>query len=79
MNRNQANGKWEQVQGRAKQVWGKLTDDDFTKAEGSVEKLYGITPVARLLPARRCAVVHQNNASLNHFERGGLAPAASAT
>lgn len=42
MNRDQVQGKFEQVKGAAKRTWGQLTDDDFTKAEGSVEKLYGI-------------------------------------
>lgn len=42
MNRDQAEGKWEQVKGRARKAWGELTDDDFAKAEGSQEKLYGI-------------------------------------
>ncbi|MGB8331410.1 MAG: CsbD family protein [Polyangiales bacterium] len=42
MNQDQARGKWDQVQGRAKKAWGELTDDDFKKAEGSVDKLYGI-------------------------------------
>ena len=35
-------GKWEQLKGAAKHSWGNLTDDDFAKSEGSVEKLYGI-------------------------------------
>ncbi len=42
MNQDQAKGKWEQMKGKAKMAWGELTDDDFKKAEGSVEKLYGI-------------------------------------
>ncbi len=42
MNRDQVEGKWEQVKGRARKAWGELTDDDFSKAEGSAEKLYGI-------------------------------------
>jgi len=42
MNQDQAEGKWEQIKGRAKEAWGVLTDDDFKKAEGSVEKLYGV-------------------------------------
>ncbi len=42
MNQDQVNGKWEQLKGRAKKAWGELTDDDFTKAEGSKDKLYGI-------------------------------------
>ncbi|MFA7329480.1 MAG: CsbD family protein [Candidatus Delongbacteria bacterium] len=42
MNLDQAAGKWEQLKGRAKMAWGELTDDDFTKAEGSADKLFGV-------------------------------------
>ncbi len=42
MNRDQAEGNWEQIKGKAKRAWGELTDDDFMKAEGSKDKLYGI-------------------------------------
>ena len=42
MNNDQVEGKWEQVKGRAKKAWGELTDDDFLRAEGSVDKLYGV-------------------------------------
>jgi len=42
MNQDQANGQWNQIKGRAKKAWGELTDDDFKKAEGSVDKLHGI-------------------------------------
>jgi uncharacterized protein YjbJ (UPF0337 family) len=39
MNQDQAGGKWDQIKGRAKKAWGELTDDDFKKAEGSMDKL----------------------------------------
>ena len=42
MNKDQAQGKWEQVKGKAKKAWAELTDDDFLKAEGSADKLYGV-------------------------------------
>jgi len=42
MNKDQAEGKFEQLKGRAKKAWGELTDDDVQKAEGSADKLYGI-------------------------------------
>ncbi|MGB1276357.1 MAG: CsbD family protein [Nannocystaceae bacterium] len=42
MNKDQAAGKFSQVQGKAKRVWAELTDDDVKRAEGSVDKLYGI-------------------------------------
>lgn len=41
MNADQIKGRWRQWMGAAKQQWGKLTDDDFTQAEGSVDKLAG--------------------------------------
>ena len=42
MNRDQAEGQWDQIKGRAKKAWGDLTDDDFAKAKGSVEMLHGV-------------------------------------
>jgi uncharacterized protein YjbJ (UPF0337 family) len=42
MNKEQAAGKWNQIKGRAKKAWAELTDDDFERAEGSVDKLHGI-------------------------------------
>lgn len=41
MNQDKASAAWDQLRGKAKKLWGELTDDDFLKAEGSVEKLYG--------------------------------------
>ena len=42
MNQDQAKGKWNQIKGRAKKAWAELTDEDFKKAEGSEDKLYGV-------------------------------------
>jgi len=41
MNKDQAAGKWQQVKGKLKQQWGKLTDDDLTILEGSQDRLAG--------------------------------------
>ena len=41
MNWDQIKGKWKQFQGHAKQQWGKLTDDDLTRAEGDRDILIG--------------------------------------
>jgi len=41
MNWTQISGKWDQFRGHATQQWGKLTDDDLTKAKGSREELVG--------------------------------------
>jgi uncharacterized protein YjbJ (UPF0337 family) len=42
MNQDQIKGQWEQIKGKAKRIWGELTDDDFRKADGSSDKLYGV-------------------------------------
>jgi uncharacterized protein YjbJ (UPF0337 family) len=34
-------GRWKQLKGEAKRVWGKLTDDDWDRAEGNRDKLVG--------------------------------------
>jgi uncharacterized protein YjbJ (UPF0337 family) len=42
MNTDQVQGQWEQLKGKAKRAWAELTDDDFLRAEGSEDKLYGL-------------------------------------
>lgn len=41
MNEDTLKGQWKQFAGEAKRQWGKLTDDDVTRAEGDAEKLAG--------------------------------------
>jgi uncharacterized protein YjbJ (UPF0337 family) len=35
-------GRWEQLTGKAKQLWGDLTDDDLKKVEGKYDELVGV-------------------------------------
>lgn len=35
-------GKWDQYVGQAKVTWGKLTDDEILKSEGSCQRLAGL-------------------------------------
>ncbi|MCA9657990.1 MAG: CsbD family protein [Myxococcales bacterium] len=42
MNQDQIQGHFNQIKGKAKRIWGELTDDDCRRAEGSADKLYGI-------------------------------------
>jgi len=39
MNTDRIAGQWKQLNGKIKQQWGKLTDDDLKRAEGSSEYL----------------------------------------
>jgi uncharacterized protein YjbJ (UPF0337 family) len=41
MNKDQMDGTWDSIKGKAKRIWGELTEDDFLRAEGSVDKLFG--------------------------------------
>jgi len=34
-------GRFERVKGRARSIWGDLTDDDFDKARGDTDNLIG--------------------------------------
>ena len=42
MNEDIMKGKWMQVRGDAKKMWGKLTDDDLEQINGDKDKLIGI-------------------------------------
>jgi uncharacterized protein YjbJ (UPF0337 family) len=42
MNRDTLAGQWKQLTGEIKNRWGKLTDDDLTRAEGDYDKLVGV-------------------------------------
>ena len=43
MNRDIIGGKWQQIRGKVKEEWGKLTDDDLKTVEGKFDKLAGLT------------------------------------
>lgn len=34
-------GKWNEIKGKAKEEWGKLTDDDLDRAEGRRDQIIG--------------------------------------
>ena len=42
MNWDRIQGNWKQFQGRVKEKWGKLTDDDLTVIGGKKDQLTGI-------------------------------------
>lgn len=41
MNKDIFEGKWEEVKGKVKQAWGKLTDDDLKQIEGNQQEIFG--------------------------------------
>ncbi|MEX2473325.1 MAG: CsbD family protein [Gemmatimonadota bacterium] len=41
MNKDELEGQWKQMKGRAKEKWGKLTDDDLDEIQGRQQVLVG--------------------------------------
>ncbi len=41
MNWTQVEGKWDQLKGKVRSQWGKLTDDDLQNLQGKREQLVG--------------------------------------
>jgi uncharacterized protein YjbJ (UPF0337 family) len=41
MNWDQIEGNWKQFQGKVRETWGDLTNDDIAKVEGSQQQLVG--------------------------------------
>jgi uncharacterized protein YjbJ (UPF0337 family) len=42
MNRDQVQGRWRQLKGRAKKWWGRTTGDDLLQVFGELERLIGV-------------------------------------
>ena len=42
MNWDRIEGNWKQFTGKAKEQWGKLTDDELTRAAGNRDQLEGL-------------------------------------
>lgn len=42
VNWQEIQGKWNQWKGKARQEWGKLTDDDLARIEGQRDELIGL-------------------------------------
>ncbi len=42
LNRDILEGNWKQLKGKVKQQWGKLSDDELDRMDGSAEELAGL-------------------------------------
>ncbi|GAA5084219.1 MULTISPECIES: CsbD family protein [Paenalcaligenes] len=42
MNKDTLEGKWTQLKGKARETWGKITDDEFEQAKGDAQQLAGL-------------------------------------
>jgi uncharacterized protein YjbJ (UPF0337 family) len=41
MNKDIFEGSWEEIKGKMKKTWGRLTDDDLKQIEGNHQEIYG--------------------------------------
>lgn len=41
MNSDTIGGNWEEIKGKIKATWGKITDDDLTVVEGKTQEMIG--------------------------------------
>ena len=41
MNKEQVEGNWDQLKGKLKETWGKLTDDDIETFKGKKDQFFG--------------------------------------
>lgn len=41
MNKEIFEGTWEEIKGKMKKTWGKLTDNDFTEIKGDHQEIFG--------------------------------------
>ena len=62
MTRNQLEGRWEQVKGRAQVTWGRLTDQDLDLIAGRHDELVGI------LQERYGLMRHELERQVSRFE-----------
>lgn len=42
VNQDMMQGKWKEIKGEIKTLWGKLTDDELDKTSGNLESIAGI-------------------------------------
>jgi uncharacterized protein YjbJ (UPF0337 family) len=42
MNKDIIAGKWKELKGKAKEEWGKFTDDELDRAQGKAEQMVGL-------------------------------------
>ncbi|MBB5213945.1 CsbD family protein [Parapusillimonas granuli] len=42
MNKDTIEGQWKQLAGKAKAVWGDITDDELTRINGNAQQLAGL-------------------------------------
>lgn len=41
MNKDIFAGSWEEIKGKMKKTWGRLTDDDIEQIKGNQQEIYG--------------------------------------
>ncbi len=65
MNKDEIGGNWKQLKGKAKEKWGKLTDDDMTVIEGKRDQLVGkirsVMDTPKIRRRKKCLTGNEND------------------
>ena len=80
MNTDQIKGNWKQLVGKAKEQWGRLTEDDWKVLEGKRDQLVGKIQerygIAREEAERQVSEFERNDGDRSPWSRG-LSPSLS--
>jgi uncharacterized protein YjbJ (UPF0337 family) len=73
VNKDIIEGKWEELKGKIKVKWGKITDDDLLQAKGTLQQLAGIIQVKYGLEKDRAEkevkkFLELNNIDINEYK-----------
>ena len=72
MDKNQLEGKWEQLKGKAREQWGKLTDNDLQVIGGKKEQLIGKLQERYGYMKDRAEKEVEAFFTRNHFDKSGM-------
>ena len=67
MNTDTLAGQWKQLKGKIQQKWGKLTDDEFSRINGSAEQLEGFLQTQYGYERERAKKEIENFIEQNHI------------
>jgi uncharacterized protein YjbJ (UPF0337 family) len=63
-------GQWDKIKGKIKQQWGKITDDDINKINGSYDELVGV--IKKLYGHSQKEIEEQLNKLINGFDLNNI-------
>jgi len=66
LNQDQINGKWVEIKGGVRNLWGKITDDELEKIKGNIQSVSGI--VQEKYGESKESISHKLETLMNSFD-----------